>query len=84
MQETPPTEENPRGLATAHQRSENKTIQALEAMKKAEAELVDLRVQIEAHSPARVRSLTSSQQLHENTFDSSRKKSNSRPRVRCP
>jgi hypothetical protein len=34
-------------------------------MKKAEAELMTLRKEIEAKSPERVRALTTSQQLHE-------------------
>ena len=66
MQETPPTEE--KAHAAWQQRvndQKTKTTQALEAMKKAEAELVNLRMQIEAQSPARVLSLTTSQQLHE-------------------
>lgn len=66
MQETPPTEE--KALAAWHQRindQKTKTTQSWEAMKKAQADLINLRAQIETQSPARVRLLTSSQQLHE-------------------
>ncbi len=66
MKETPPTEE--KAHAAWQQRvkdQKTKTTQSLESMKKAEAELMTLRKEIEARSPERVRSLTTSQQLHE-------------------